>query len=610
MLTLFPAVALLAGLAAAQDAVSDVDAQIYRIPIDARYTLWTDDAENFDSGTFTARLGLVYTRMPLIYVVEDAEGNETSATTILDRAFQGDAIAGYTLGRARLGVDLPVFFDTAGTGFAGGGGVGDLDFDLKLGLVDRDRGDDEDDRRTGFAVAGRVGLPTATVDAPVRSEGLTWEVYGILDTDVGENTHLAFNLGTRHVPAVQLAAVDWSDQLVARAGLGYELTDNGGLSADLAWHPDYGAAFSNHDGEPLELMPGFWSRLGGNWTLRGGVGIGLLEAVAAPTWRAVGVLSYEPWPEKEEAAPVAEDILVHLRIEDPQGNPVPGVRTEVALPEGPETGGDALDFEVPPGRYRMWADADGYRPLQSLVTVQPSPPEQEIVKVMEALAGKVIVRVRDIDDNPVPASFTMDGGEPVQAPGGEGATDAPPGEHAFVVTAPDYQPVRATAEVQAGQTTVILVTLPKFIRPGEGKLYLLDKVHFDFDKATIQPRSYRLLAEVARFIDDNPQVGRIRIEGHTDTMGSRAYNKDLSQRRAQAVYDYLTVTLGVPPARLDPPIGCGEDFNIEKLGDEVRSEANRRVEFIFAAKHPEACIAVTESPAEAPGGPVPTADQP
>ena len=442
MLTLFSALAFLTGLAEAQDAVSDVDAQIYRVPIDARYTLWTDDAENLDSGTLTARLGLIYTRMPLIYVVEDAEGNETSATTILDRAFQVDAIAGYTLGRARLGVDLPVFLDTAGTGFAG------------------------------------------------------------------------------------------------------------------------------------------------------------------------GVLSYEPWPEKEERAVAAEDILVHLRIEDPQGNPVPGVRTEVALPEGPETGGDALDFEVPPGRYRMWADADGYRSIQSLVTVQPSPPEQEIVKVMEALAGRVVVRVRDIDDNPVAASFTMDGGEPIQAPGGEGSTDAPPGEHAFVVTAPDYQPVRATAEVQAGQTTVILVTLPKFIRPGEGKLYLLDKVHFDFDKATIQPRSYRLLAEVARFIDDNPQVGRIRIEGHTDTMGSRAYNKDLSQRRARAVYDYLTVTLGVPPARLDPPIGCGEDFNIEKLGDEVRSEANRRVEFIFAAKHPEACIAVTESPAEAPGGPVPTADQP
>ncbi len=70
---------------------------------------------------------------------------------------------------------------------------------------------------------------------------------------------------------------------------------------------------------------------------------------------------------------------------------------------------------------------------------------------------------------------------------------------------------------------------------------------------------------------------RFMIEGHTDAVGSREYNLDLSQRRAQAVVNYLTGK-GVSRSRLDMR---GYGFDRPIAGD-ARSPANRRVEVVKA----------------------------
>jgi OOP family OmpA-OmpF porin len=73
-------------------------------------------------------------------------------------------------------------------------------------------------------------------------------------------------------------------------------------------------------------------------------------------------------------------------------------------------------------------------------------------------------------------------------------------------------------------------------------------VLFDFDKYDIKPDAYSLLDEVATIVKKNPQM-KMEIQGHTDNVGSAEYNQGLSEKRAQAVMDYL-VRNGIDPERL------------------------------------------------------------
>ena len=84
----------------------------------------------------------------------------------------------------------------------------------------------------------------------------------------------------------------------------------------------------------------------------------------------------------------------------------------------------------------------------------------------------------------------------------------------------------------------------------------LKGVNFDFDKATLRPDAVAILSEAAEILKRYPDL-RVEVAGHTDSKGTDAYNQKLSERRAKAVYDYLTGQ-GVDAARLTGPTGYGE----------------------------------------------------
>jgi len=81
------------------------------------------------------------------------------------------------------------------------------------------------------------------------------------------------------------------------------------------------------------------------------------------------------------------------------------------------------------------------------------------------------------------------------------------------------------------------------------------KLLFDFDSAELRPESIEELERLVKFMGDVPFATAL-VEGHTDSKGTEAYNLKLSDRRAKAVFDYLT-SRGVDPARLSS-IGHGE----------------------------------------------------
>ena len=117
------------------------------------------------------------------------------------------------------------------------------------------------------------------------------------------------------------------------------------------------------------------------------------------------------------------------------------------------------------------------------------------------------------------------------------------------------------------------------VRRTECSIVILDKIHFEFNKAVIKPVSYPILDAVADVLRTNRSIRVIEVQGHTDSVGTDDYNQDLSARRAQSVATYIVGT-GVATSRLVPK-GYGEDQPIDTNSNNRGRANNRRVEFIM-----------------------------
>lgn len=137
------------------------------------------------------------------------------------------------------------------------------------------------------------------------------------------------------------------------------------------------------------------------------------------------------------------------------------------------------------------------------------------------------------------------------------------------VTPPAVEPPRVLpVEPTPPPPPVVVVepVAPKFV---------LTDVNFEFDRATLTPSALSILDNAATVINEYPGV-RYRIDGHTDSIGTQAYNEDLSRRRATRVRDYLE-RRGVMRERMDVN-AYGETRPIAPNDTDVGRAQNRRVE--------------------------------
>ncbi len=111
------------------------------------------------------------------------------------------------------------------------------------------------------------------------------------------------------------------------------------------------------------------------------------------------------------------------------------------------------------------------------------------------------------------------------------------------------------------------------------EVVILDKVHFEYNKAVIRSVSHDILDQVASVLARYPDIRRVEVQGHTDSDGSEEANLDLSQRRAEAVVEYL-VEQGIDRSRLTP-IGYGEAEPIDTNDTRSGRANNRRVQFVI-----------------------------
>jgi outer membrane protein OmpA-like peptidoglycan-associated protein len=128
---------------------------------------------------------------------------------------------------------------------------------------------------------------------------------------------------------------------------------------------------------------------------------------------------------------------------------------------------------------------------------------------------------------------------------------------------------------------------PKRVQVTASRITISEKIHFELDKATILPDSDSLITEIADVIKANPQLKKIRIEGHAskDRPHEEKHDMKLSDERAKAVVAAL-VTKGVSASMLVSQ-GFGETVPLAGNDTEEGREQNRRVDFVILDPAPK-----------------------
>ena len=110
---------------------------------------------------------------------------------------------------------------------------------------------------------------------------------------------------------------------------------------------------------------------------------------------------------------------------------------------------------------------------------------------------------------------------------------------------------------------------------------ILEGINFAFNKYNITPESAHILDKAVQALKDAPML-HVRVEGNTDSIGTEQYNLKLSQKRAEAVVNYL-VDQGIDLSRLEP-VGYGESNPVASNDTPEGRYKNRRVEFEVISK--------------------------
>ncbi len=160
--------------------------------------------------------------------------------------------------------------------------------------------------------------------------------------------------------------------------------------------------------------------------------------------------------------------------------------------------------------------------------------------------------------------------------------DMKPGEVSIKAEADKYMMTTQTASVKPREdtsTTITLTPRPKVsnVVITKQQIMVMQQIHFETDSATIKGDSNSLLTELADAFARNPGIKKVEIQGHTDNTGTAEHNMELSQRRAEAVRDWL-VAHGVEASRLTAK-GYGQTRPIVPNVTERNRARNRRVQF-------------------------------
>ncbi len=237
---------------------------------------------------------------------------------------------------------------------------------------------------------------------------------------------------------------------------------------------------------------------------------------------------------------------------------------------------------VPAGLYTLRVTHPGYEPMVLSVVIKPG---EEIVRDVALTlrkeeappTGVITGRVYDQKtQSPLYAKITFVGTEmePVYTDSATGVfrVEVPVGTYALKIEAPGYIPTGRPVVVRADQPAILDIGLLK-----KGTHLVFQNIYFAPGSAKLEPSSYPALDEIVKLLKENPTV-IVEIQGHTDNTGSLDFNMKLSQKRAEAVKQYL-VGHGIEEDRLIAK-GYGPTRPVAPNDTPENRAKNRRVEIV------------------------------
>lgn len=198
---------------------------------------------------------------------------------------------------------------------------------------------------------------------------------------------------------------------------------------------------------------------------------------------------------------------------------------------------------------------------------------KKIIMTSSALALAMSLNVQAADDDKT--YLTSSDGKPAVSSSGECVVSS--GMTAEQLEACGYKKPEAVIEVVATPTAATVTTKV------EEKITLSAEMLFDFDSANLTDDAKAIINErIDRFQGKVKATTKIQVVGHTDSSGPEAYNQTLSEKRAQAVADYIKAN-----AKRNPTddafsvMGKGESMPVASNDTRDGRKQNRRVEIYF-----------------------------
>ncbi|MBI5508913.1 MAG: OmpA family protein [Deltaproteobacteria bacterium] len=572
--------------------VADFPAERFQLAVDRNGIV---DVESADVGVPLALdLAVVssYAHNPLVLFAEDANGRRERVGVLVGHRVGMSLVGAVTLlPRLRLGVELPfTLYQGRGEGLGaelgrldalGVAGSGDLRLVPKLQLLSALRFDVDLTLMPVFSVPSGFPRDSYLGDRSVTASPMlaASRAFGAL--------RLALNAGYRWRAKSEMLDLEVGPEVLYRLGAAYSLADVLDRPLEVGASVSGATAarrpFRDRNTTPLELVALASYEVLGDFMVFGGGGSGVLPGFGAPDFRVVLGLRYSPRESDRD-----QDRLLDDQDACPkQPEDHDGFEDDDGCPDA-DNDRDGREDVVDDCRDEA-EDKDGFEDDDGC-------PEADNDKDGVADAGDRCPNVAEDDDD-----FADDDGCPELDNDQDGIEDAhdkcpddaedkdgfadddgcadPDNDRDGFADAQDKCP--DAAEVingvddedgcpDVGESKVEMTAT---------KINIKDKVYFDTGKATIKAKSHGLLAQVAAILKANPQVTKIRVEGHTDDRGDDKRNLELSQARAEAVAAFL-IGRGIAASRVEAA-GFGETRPIASNKKESGRELNRRVEFVI-----------------------------
>ncbi len=520
-----------------------------------------------------AQLTLDYALNPLVREVEGMEDSEL----VGDQVVATVAVSLGLFDRAQAFVLVPISLLLDGDGVTSieDQGFSDPTLGARLALV----GDDQ----AKFALAAQLGisLPLAELSADTqrftgeRTVGFMPEVIGELR--LGERFRGAANLGARVRGGSELEGLDVGSELTWNIGI--ELLASQQFSVHFETYGATGfSAFFEREETPVEVIGGLRIRPVDGFVVGLAGGTGITPGYGASQFRGVLSIGY---------APPAED------LPEPPPPPLPADddrdRDRVAndddgCPDDPE---DADDFQDEDGCAEDDNDNDGV-PDES--DAAPNEPEDVDQFEDEDGAPDPDNDQDNIEDGSDRCPIEAEDRDNIQDEDGCPETDA---DGDTINDPDDHCPITPGIINQRNPECTGCPALACMSEPGV--IRILQRIEFENNSDALRAQSTPVLEAVKTVLETNPQIRRLRVEGHTDDRGNDTANMDLSRRRAASVVTWLT-TNGIAADRLESE-GFGETRPLQPNTNNANRQANRRVEFHIVDPAPPAA---TEPADQAP----------